>query len=143
MAADSRGIKLIPVPTSEVEVWWELVLPLMKTFFERVRGRYEPHHVVEALQKGDMQLWVVMREHSVLAACMTEVMRFPCVKEFRIIQLTGSDYELWVGLLSKLEDYAKCIGCDKIIGIARPGWEKVIKTMGYEKTHVYLEKDLK
>lgn len=137
-----EAAKLIPVPQDQVNGWWEVALPLMGTFFERVKGRYKPEHVLEALNSAMMQLWIVMQGHTVKAACLTEVMQFPNAKEFRIIMMVGADRELWTHFLSRLEEYARDIGCDKIIGIARPGWERIIDKMGYEKTHVYLEKDL-
>ena len=52
--------------------------------------------------------------------------------------------QLWLVLhhVKDLETWAKGKGCKKMELFARPGWSKLMKTKGYEKTHVQLEKEL-
>jgi hypothetical protein len=57
---------------------------------------------------------------------------------FRI--LTGEQMSKWVHFLKPMEEWAKTQGVKKMEYYARPGWERFLKTKGYKKTHVQLDK---
>ncbi len=137
-----EGIHLVPVSRESVIHWWESLLPFMASFLERAGDRYLPGDILAKIQKGEWQLWVVMDGHFIQSVCMTCIVKYPRAVDMRIIMMVGEDRALWIHLLAKLEGYAKGLGCAKITGEARPGWEKILKPLGYKKTHVYLEKDL-
>jgi N-acyl-L-homoserine lactone synthetase len=48
----------------------------------------------------------------------------------------------WVNFMNYVLEFAKDEGCKKMEMITRPGWEKVLKSKGFFKTQVQLEKVL-
>lgn len=135
-------VKLLPVGRSQIADWWDTIQPLMSSFYERSFGRYKPEDVLERLQDGNFQLWLAIQGPIVKAACMTHIITYPQLLDMRIFMMVGEDRDLWLGLLEKIEGYARAFGCAKLSGEARVGWERVLRPLGYEKTHIYVEKDL-
>ncbi len=133
--------KIMPILTTSISDFWPKILPWAEDFCQHSQGSYDPPFIKEKLQKGQMQCWLVMKGEEIAAVCLTEI-RKTLIKECVIVVMTGDDMASWVHLLKLLEKYAISMGCKKMVGIARPGWERVIKPMGYRKTHVQVEKDL-
>lgn len=132
---------LMPVPTENINELWPKILPWAEDFCQYSQGSYDPPYILGKLQMGQMQLWLVMKNEGILAVVLTEI-RKTIIKECVIVVTAGKNMDAWIHLLMTLEKYAILMGCQKIIGIARPGWEKVLKPLGYKKTHVELEKML-
>jgi len=132
-------IKLVPVHFEHVNDWWPVVVPFLDTF---VGKRYTAEHVKGTLEKGLYQLWLVMDDHYVVAACITEIIQYPLVKEMNIMMMTGSGMETWLHLLDNLEKFAIAEGCARISGKARTGWSRLTRSMGYKTTHMFIEKAL-
>ncbi len=133
---------MIPVPSGDIDQWWDLIQPMMGSFYSRAYGRYLPEDIKERLDSGKAHLFVVMQGHLLKAVCMAQIITYPRLRDMRIFMMAGEEHENWVHYIEKLEDYARSLGCAKITGEARPGWEKILTPMGYKKTHVYLERDL-
>lgn len=133
---------IVPIVGSdEVSAWWPRVKPWADDFCEHSQGSFDSGYILDNLTAEMMQLWVVMRDDELIAVCLTEV-RVTKLTECVIIVMTGSDMRAWLPLLEKLEEYARQMGCQKMVGVARPGWEKMISPYGYKKTHVQMEKRL-
>lgn len=133
--------RLVVANTDHIDSFWPRILPWAEDFCQHSQGSYDPPYILANLQKGAMQCWLVMKGEEIRAVILTEI-RKTIIKECVIVVTTGEDMSLWIHLLKTLENYAILMGCQKIIGIARPGWEKVLKPFGYKKTHVELEKML-
>lgn len=134
--------KLVPVHHEHIDDWWPVVLPFLRTYVGDSPRRYEPEYFRDILKKGKLQLWLVMRAHLVKAACMTEIIKFPLSQEMNIIMMTGEDVHLWLDLIDTLEHYARSFECGRMTGNARLGWYKKLKSKGYKRSHMQIEKDL-
>lgn len=132
---------ILPIRPDAIDGWWPRILPWAEDFCQHSQGSYDPPYIFDKLQRGSMQTWLVMKDDDIAAVCLTEI-RKTLIRECVIVVMTGEDMSSWVELLALLEKYAIAMGCKKMVGVARPGWERVIKPMGYKKTHVQLEKDL-
>lgn len=136
-----ENLQLITVPTANIDEWWPEVLPWAEDFCQYSQGSYTPDYILERLQKSLMQLWLAMDGKNIVAVCLTEI-RKTVIKEYVIVVMTGEDMLSWIHMLGDLENYARSLGCQKIVGVARPGWEKILKPIGYRKTHITVEKEL-
>lgn len=135
-------MKLFFIPKSELSEWSSIITPLLKSASEYSGERYEAEDILLRASEGWFQLWAVMNEHVLEAICVTETTQYPKCKEMSIVIMTGKNMKLWLFLLNNLENIARDMGCKRLKGYARPGWERIINKHGYRKTHVILEKDL-
>jgi len=96
-----------------------------------------------SLIAGSMNLWLAVDEtDAIKAVAVTEIAAYPRIMVCKLLACTGDDAALWVDLLAPIEDWAKSRGCAAMEPICRPGWERRLKSLGYRKTHVVLEKCL-
>ena len=91
-----------------------------------------------------MQLWVAWdnEEKKVRCVCITEVRQYPKYKVCGCKITTGSSFKKWVDFMDFVMEWAKQEGCRKMEIHTRPGWERVLKSKGFFKTHVQLERML-
>lgn len=96
--------------------------------------------VLEEIQKGHSQLWLVYRDEEILGAIVTKHVSYP-VKERLLIHLCGGkDIREWVSLyLETVEDWAKEKGLDGVEIFGRKGWTKLIPD--YSSDIIYMVKE--
>lgn len=124
----------------DVENYRNIFLPYIESFVESAKGRYDIEDVFSNVKNGHWILWVVHEEGDVKAVLLTQTIQYPKLKEFQIIMCVGDKHKEWYHLISKIEEYAKLIGCTKLTALTRPGWEKIM--LEYKKSHIYQERDL-
>jgi hypothetical protein len=119
-----------------------LIYPKIDAATKYSVGKYNGVDIVKKLIDAHMQLWIVIEDsiEEIQAIVITELSAFPQAKICRLICCTGEGSEKWVHLISEIEDWAKENGCDGLQAECRPGWEKILKHFGYEKSHVILNK---
>jgi ribosomal protein L5 len=128
------------VPIEALESQKTAVSPYVDSFVERANGRFDSEDVFERIKEGFWSLWIVHEKFEIRAVLMTQIIKYPKLKELQIIMCVGENHKDWYHLVNKMKDFARSSGCKKIVAITRPGWEKVMKE--FEKSHVYLEGDL-
>ncbi len=121
---------------------WEKVRGLVASACARSGGKYAAVDVLRLALGGAMQLWAAMDGDAAKAVAITEVTAFPRRLVCRVLACTGEGPESWLGHLAAIETWARAQGCTAIEPVARPGWERLLKPLGYRKTHVILEKPL-
>lgn len=96
--------------------------------------------VLESIQKGHSQLWLVYRDEEILGAVVTKHVSYP-VKERLLIHLCGGkDITEWVDLyMETVEDWAKEKGLDGVEIFGRKGWTKLIPD--YSSDIIYMVKE--
>jgi hypothetical protein len=135
-------MKLIEFPVSELEGWLPNIWPMLKEACERSSGKYEPMDIVRQIAAKRMQLWNAMDDNKIHAIGITEIIQYPHTKVCRVLAATGEDLKILKEMMPKLEEWAKEIGCAWIEPVCRPGYEKALKTQGFKKQHIILEKKL-
>lgn len=85
---------------------------------ERGGGYYQVAHLVQAIQKGEMQSWVRGRSWVV-----THILDFPCRRVVEVVLAVG-DLEDVYALESDVEQFALEQGARSLIAFGRPGWDK-------------------
>ena len=134
--------KFIKFKKFEVENVWSLARDLVQLACE-TNGAFDAEDIKDLCKQGAMQLWLVVDEtDEVLATVVTELRSYPNYKVCDARIVTGKHMNRWHHHVADLETWAKTKGCKKMELFARPGWEKVMKPKGYQKSHVQLEKDL-
>lgn len=138
-------LKAKEILPNEVLDWWHKVRELIKDAMLTTRGKYDEKSIFFFLIGGKMQLWIATDEQeNVIAIAITENILYPLgINVFRVICVTGHNRHQWQHLMADLEAHAKKLGCVDMELNARPGWQRIMKSQGYEMTHVQLNKSLK
>tara|TARA_A100001011_G_C14272151_1_gene827462 strand:- start:1434 stop:1862 length:429 start_codon:yes stop_codon:yes gene_type:complete len=126
----------------EIDKVWIFVKDYIQKALDRSGGYADHEHIKDQIKNNLMQLWVAWSEEDqkVYAVGVTELKKYPKVKTMNFRILTGEKMNLWVKYLEPMEEWAKQQGVDKMEFYSRPGWEKFLKTKGYVKSHVQLDK---
>ena len=126
----------------EVDKVWIFVKDYIQKALERSGGYADHEHVKDQIKKNLMQLWVAWSEEDqkVYAVGVTELKQYPKYRTMNFRILTGEKMELWVKFLEPMEEWARTQGVSKMEFYARPGWERFLKTKGYVRSHIQLDK---
>ena len=128
----------------KVKEVWILVKDLIQKACDFSDGFADAEDFKKWLEQGTMQLWVAWddEEKKVKCVCITEIKQYPKYKVCGCKITTGSSFNKWVDFMDFVMEWAKQEGCRKMEIHTRPGWEKVLKSKGFFKTHVQLERML-
>jgi hypothetical protein len=119
---------LTGVPIRQLGLWWPAVEPLLEPALRRTGGLMETRHVLEDLNAGQMQLWVVLAgesEPARIAAVLTRIVDYPLKSICRIEYVAGSAIGRWRHLIGQIRDFARRQGCTALEAVARPGWRRI------------------
>lgn len=107
---------------------------------EHADNKFTIHDVLDDLSKENLVLWVIYNNDSDIACgCLvTEVLEYPNTRVLSIFLLGADDVEQTLAVLDDLKKYATTVGCKSIEFIGRNGWEKVLKSYGFEKIHTMM-----
>jgi len=135
--------ELVNFSKEEVHKVWPLAEKLVQKACE-TNGGFDAKHILEYLKEGTMQLWMAIDKdtNAVLCVCVTEIRQYPNFKVCDLRITTGNDYERWYDYMDSICKWAKSNGCKKMEVFARPGWERILKSKGFVKTHVQIEREL-
>jgi hypothetical protein len=133
---------LAGVQPDQVRVLW----PYLRSWFELVektsKGRESAAELVQAIEESRAQLWIWWPSaDEVKAICVTEITVHPGTKVCRIRVCVGVDRSEWLAAaLPTIEAWAAQNGCDSVEPVARIGWERDLKALGYRKHHLLMAK---
>lgn len=106
------------------------VRPMIEKMSERSSGRWTAETLEWDLLSRDRQAWVVGRFQ---ALCLTHV----GPEHVGIDGCVGEGVnDWWDDLHAKIKEWAQSLGKKRIIVLARPGWYKFGKQLGYKQTHI-------
>lgn len=135
-------IQLVPLPAPQVPDWWPMVRDMVEDACKYSNGKYSVGDVLNFILQKRMQMWVAMKGHEVCAIGISELVNYPQLRVCRMLCATGDDMALWAKLIDEIEAWALQVGAQAMEVMARPGWERVLKKFGYEKSHIQLDKRL-
>lgn len=133
-------MKLVAVRADELSGWLPLIRWQLESFADRSRGRHSVDHFIDGIRSGHFQCWLVVSD-DVRAVCLTQV----AVDDLDTVLVThcaGEDAKSWALFLLNICAWAKERGSKRVEATTRPGWERLLKPMGFKKTHVVLEMDI-
>ncbi len=137
-------VALVGVQPDQIRVLW----PYVREWFELVekssKGRESSVQLLHAVEQGQTQCWVWWpTQNEIKAVCLTEIVIHPERKVCRIRACVGRDRSEWLAAaLPTIEAWAESVGCDEVEPVARIGWERDLKALGYRKFHVLMSKRL-
>jgi len=104
--------------------------------------KYEAAHIAASIMSGEFQLWGAVEDGKLIAVGVTRILNHPKKRVCQIIGGTGDDREKWQYFIAQIEDWARAEGCQETELVARQGWARIFKPLGYVVTHVMASKEL-
>ena len=118
------------------------VLPMLEGLAKDSQGRFEPLDYARGILTNMMQLWMATEGEQVIGIMLSEIVGYPHRREANLFAATGFNADRWIALMPIVEAWARSEGCFLLKATCRPGWEPLLKPIGFSKGHVVLEKVL-
>jgi hypothetical protein len=107
----------------------------------KVGGEWSVETVRKRLEAEQAQAWVYVVEGVIQMVLVSEILEKDLYRACNIWLCAGSySDQARDALLREVEDWARRLGCERVMLIGRRGWEK--KMPAYRRTRVILEKRL-
>jgi len=133
----STSVKCLPVQAEDAKYAWPLVSHFIQMALDESSDRFELADVLKLIEEKKAQLFI-FKDAEILGAGVTTIESSGSHKWLRIMWIGGKDWELWAHYLDSVEQWAKSLGCERVVVYGRRGWEKRLKD--YRRTAVILEK---
>ena len=135
---------LVLFKPEEIDRIWPLVKDKVQAALDRNHNFRDHTDVKENCKNGTEQLWVIAdKKDNVHGVCISQIMQQPNYNIGLVRIATGHDLPLWVDKINEFENWAeKKFSCKKIEIYGRPGWKKMLTPLGYEFSHVQMDKFL-
>ena len=131
------NLVLTAVPTAVVDVIWNDVSRVLHRSVLTAGGRFDLNDVRKGIKSGFYDLWVVMEEDRVVAALTTRVVAYPQCKSLALDWIGGSRMREWLPQAQKvMTKFAKENGCIQLEGYGRKGWDRWLRTYGWEPHYI-------
>lgn len=128
------------IATENVEMIWPMVLPLVSKALDETTTGFE---IFEKLATGEFQLWVgTSDEMQLTMVAVTAVEIQPTTKHFRLHIVAGEQLKEFYSWLDKMEAWSKEHGCTKTVASVRPGLERVLRKIGFERGRVNVSRGI-
>jgi hypothetical protein len=131
--------RLFCVPPEKIHQLWPHARPFIVAAIER-GGLSNFSEIESALFKNLAQLWIVWDGVEMIAAAVTELQTVKDKKFCSLTAVGGKDFQRWLHLLSRIENFAHDEGCKSVRIMGREGWGRILKD--YKQTRVILEKEI-
>lgn len=133
-------IELFAIPTEEALDYWGDVEPLLSPAIELTGGRYNIKTVYNALEKGDMQLWLIMDNDEIKSATVTQIVLYETgLRVLRFLFCGGGNAKSWLHHIESIKKWGKDLDCHKADIFGRKGWSR---SLGWKQTFAVMECDL-
>ncbi|WP_424630736.1 hypothetical protein [Bradyrhizobium sp. SYSU BS000235] len=133
------SVELICVAPDRVHEFWPHVSYLIHRAIRRTNLSHSQDIDFDVLN-GDGLLWIAWNGSAVEAAATTSLIETDTETVCVLTACGGENMRRWLGLLGRIEDYAKAEGCSRVRIFGRKGWMRVLER--YRIRNVILEKEL-
>lgn len=137
---ESKFPAMLTIPMADVAGVWPKVSPLFLVFEEQEPLLYTRSDIFRYLAVGLMQLHLSHDGEKFHLAVITELVQYPQTKICRIILGTGEKPEITFELYPWMEKWCQENEVQWLELVGRPGWERVVKPLCFDKTSVILSK---
>lgn len=110
---------------------WE-VRRYLDHFACRSLGRWHGDALEQDVRNGLRQVYLAVADDQLLAVMMTHVDQ----ENVFVDAVTGRERERWIAdFEAHMSEWAKATGRKRVIALARPGWAREARELGYREAH--------
>lgn len=125
--------------------YWNPALQLFSKAFKYCAHKIDPEDVHDDIMRGDQTLWIVYEDmpSNMIGAFTIRVKSYPAGVSLCGEHLGGERLDEWADQLFEImERYAKDLGIHNLELIGRRGWEKILKSRGWDSKLALFEKEI-
>ena len=89
---------------------------MLQKALDRADGKFGLYDLISMILSGHMTLWVVLRGEELIAAGITQILRFPKKVICSLPFVGGGNMKLWLGFEPQLMEWAKTQGASELEG---------------------------
>jgi hypothetical protein len=122
-----------------------IVKGLVEPALEHCYGELTFNDLIDIVVEDRAQLWLVFEtEHQgLVAACTTQVVKYPQLKALRVITLGGTNMHLWArDLDDALIQFAKDHGCTRMEAFGRKGLARRLEELAFTVMYTAYGKEI-
>lgn len=135
-------MRLDPILPHRIAATWPLIAHWLGALDDRFPPWWRLPDPRGKCESGHAQLWLIRDDSAIKGAVITQI----TTDQERVAEVpivVGEGMEDWLHLLNDLEHWARREGCVAMVSTAaREGWVRVLKTHGWQKTAVLMERRL-
>lgn len=142
ISSSDDDFRLYGVLANAIDLIWSEASPIIEQALAHADSKYSLEDVYGFIQSRDMQLWAIYNNKGLQGITVTQIICYPQEKRLLIVFLAGIDFDKWINLWFPMRDWAKEEGCTACEIFGRPGWERRLKEIGFEKIHTVLKVEI-
>ena len=125
-------MNLSAIPPAAVRDFWPTISPGLENLLEQYTlGKWTAPEVLENLELGDWQLFVVSDEERIIACLVCSILEGH-KKTLEIGLCWGRDADDWSADMGEvLDQIGREMDCDQLALNGRPGWRRIMRELGF------------
>lgn len=133
-------MRLIAIHPENLYLAWKDASKFIERGLEYTDNKYHLEDIYNLISKELMILWIVYNDEKQCAVgvVLTQVIEYPQRRSFQIFLLSGNNFEEMLTLLDELKEHAINADCKSIEFYGRPGWERILNGLEFEKIHTIM-----
>lgn len=121
---------------TEAQAEWDRCKPWIEAALVYANGTHTIEDIEHGIATGVFQFWPGKN-----AAIVSEVIRYPRLSALNFF-LIGGDLSELKDMEPAVTEWAKSIGCKRVMGVGRRGFERAFKSSGFEPWWLCICKDI-
>ena len=124
------------IPAHEVPNHWRHIEPHLTRALDQIDSGLTLDDVLDRLIDGDMQCWKIGHWEGV---AVTQICHLPLFRMLMVLYLAGDNMSQWLeDLMTACHEFAEHTHCRYVEIFGRPGWERVFKSHGGDKSYIVM-----
>lgn len=97
----------------------------------------------EMLKSGEGQMWAIYDGDDLAGVATTRIADYPAKRFLAVDFIAGSRVREWIEELDKvLGSFARDVGAEAMEGIGRKGWDGLMRSRGWTRSMVIMEREV-
>lgn len=128
----------------KVDLAWPAAAPHLERAVAHSHGYMTMEVLYDSVKQGQRQLWLWHNDSEIKAALTTQLNILADFTKICCIDFVGGDnIDEWLEeVLASIESWAKTEGCDFLEGAGRVGWDRKLRSKGWESVATIVRKPI-
>lgn len=131
------------IPPGRVPNEWHAAVPVLRNAVARSGGRHTMKTLFEMLKSGEGHMWGIYEGDTLVGVATTRVADYPAKRFLTVDFIAGTRVREWIEKLDDvLGNFARDIGAEAMEGIGRKGWDGLMRSRGWNRSMVIMEREV-
>lgn len=130
------------LPKDQIQEFYPQIQSLVESAYFYGDAYRDEDELMDDIEAGKAFLWVYLENGDPVGICVTDIHEVGDIRRAMIHTTATQDNIDWARAHAEIEDWAKHNGCQQIMIIGRPGWQRKLREVGYKSIEVTLLKEI-